>query len=142
MKNLISLAATAIAFLCIAGNLNAQENSVIPTERYILIEDISTFFVADESDSNIILCSFDLYNILENESSKPVFVGVNELSEVVKFSIKANSEKFENRRSCVLKMNPQNYLSTFRLVLDRMKVEKVLYKGEFLPVNEFFDKIM
>ena len=37
MKNLISLAATAIAFLCIAGNLNAQENSVIPTERYILI---------------------------------------------------------------------------------------------------------
>lgn len=142
MKNLVSLAAIAIAFLCIAGSLNAQESSVFPNERYISIEDISTFFAADESDSNNILCSFDLYNILENESSKPVFVEVNELNGVVKFSIKANSEKFENRRSCVLKMKSQNYLSTFRLVLDRMKVEKVLYKGEFLPVNDFFDKIM
>jgi hypothetical protein len=67
-------------------------------------------------------------------------VAVNELSGVVDFSIKSGSERFENQRSCVLKLKSQNYVSTFRIVLDRMDVKYILSNGNMISVNDFFSK--
>ena len=137
-KNLIPL--VAIFLLCISSiNLAAQENQVISTDRFIEINDINSFFTLDES-KDVVVCNFELFNILETESSKPVFVAVNDLSGVADFSIKSGSERFENQRSCVLKIRSENYLSTFRLVLDRMEVKFILCNGNKISVDDFFSK--
>jgi hypothetical protein len=142
MKTLISLSLLVITSILFSGNLCAQDNAISKAERYIVIDDISAFFVPDKLDSNIIDCNFELYNIYEDESSKPVFVDVSELRGVVKFSIKSNSERFENQRSCSLKMTAQNYASTFRLVLSKMKVKNIMFQGNLITVESFFNSIM
>jgi hypothetical protein len=130
----------AILLFCINSlNLIAQQDKIVDTNRFIEINDINSFFALDES-KGVVVCSFELFNILEAESSKPVFVAVNELSDVVDFSIKSGSERFENQRSCVLKLSPANYISTFILVLDRMDVKFILNNGNKISVNEFFSK--
>jgi hypothetical protein len=68
--------------------LTAQQNIAVDTNRFIEINDINTFFALDGS-KDVVVCSFELFNILEAESSKPVFVAVNELSGFVDFSIKS-----------------------------------------------------
>jgi len=141
MRKRIKISVIITVALLIFSSVNAQENTDIYQGRYIVVDDITTFFMLDEKES-IVVCNFDLYNIFEQESSKPVFVEVNELSNVVKFGIKSTSEQYENRRSCYLKMCVLNYSSTFRLVMDRMNVKKVLYQGEFISVNDFISKII
>jgi hypothetical protein len=130
----------AILLFCINSfSLTAQENKVVDTDRFIEINDINNFFALDGS-KDVVVCSFELFNILEAESSKPIFVAVNELSGVVDFSIKSGSERFENQRSCVLKLNTADHISTFRLVLDRMDVKFILSNGNKISVNDFFSK--
>lgn len=130
----------ALLMICICSlSLNAQQLNENNSDRFVEINDINSFFVIDES-KDIVICNFELSNILEGESSKPVFVAVNELSGVVDFSIKSGSERFENQRSCVLKMKSQNYISTFRIVLDRMDVKFIRSNGNLISVNEFFSK--
>jgi hypothetical protein len=130
----------AILMLCgISFSLCSQQIKEINKDRFIEINDINSFFVLDEL-KNLVVCRFELVNILESESSKPVFVAVNELSGVVDFSIKSGSERFENQRSCVLKLKSQNYISTFRIVLDRMDVKYILSNGNIISVNDFFSK--
>ncbi|MDD3741384.1 MAG: hypothetical protein PHH30_09095 [Bacteroidales bacterium] len=141
MRKRIKITVIITVSLLIFGSINAQENSENYQGRYIVVDDITTFFMLDKTE-NIIVCNFDLYNIFEQESSKPVFVDVNELTNVVKFGIKSSSEQYENQRSCYLKMNVMNYSSTFRLVLDRMNVKMILYQGEFILVNDFISKII
>lgn len=126
-------------FIC--GTSNAQTALENYSGRFIVIDDITTFFSTDGTDNSIVGCVFDLYNIYENESSKPAFVEVNDLSNVIQFGIKSHSDKYENRRSCTLQMNQADYLYTFRLVLYRMKVEKVFYNEELIDVNDFLKKI-
>jgi len=141
MRKIIRNTVLLSVLLFVFNNIFAQDNYKAYQGRYIVVDDISTFFVHD-TENNLIVCNFELYNIYENESSKPVFVDVNDLSDVVKFGIKSNSEKYENRRSCYLKMIVPNYLSTFRLVMDRMNVKKIQYQGEFISVNDFISKIV
>jgi hypothetical protein len=130
----------AILLFCINSlSLNAQQNKDIIADRYIEINYIDSFFILDES-KDVVVCNFNLINILEAESSKPVFVAVNELSDVVDFSIKSGSDRFVNQRSCVLKIKSQNYISTFRIVLDRMGVKYILSNGNIISVNDFFIK--
>lgn len=121
-------------------SLKAQVSMDKTTERYIKITRIDKFFVNPETEPNMIVCSFELANIFENESSKPIFVDVNEIPNVVLFSIKSRSERFENQRNCYLKMNHTNYLSTFRLVVDRMKVKYILCDDKFISVSDFLSK--
>lgn len=129
-----------ILMICISSlNLSAQQNKDFTKDRFIEINDINSFFVLDEA-KDIVACNFELVNILEAESSKPVFVAVNELTGVVDFSIKSGSERFENQRACVLKLKSQNYVSTFRIVLDRMDVKYILFNGNMISVNDFFSK--
>jgi hypothetical protein len=142
MKTLLNLSLLVITSILFSGSICAQGNTISKAERYIVIDDISTFFVPDKLDSNIIDCNFELYNIYEDESSKPVFVDVSELRGVVKFSIKSNSERFENQRSCSLKLSAQNYTSTFRLALSKMKVKNIMFKGNLITVESFFNSIM
>jgi hypothetical protein len=141
MRKRIKISVIITVALLIFGSVKAQENKDIYQGRYIVVDDVATFFMLDEKE-NIIVCNFDLYNIFEQESSKPVFVEVNELSNVVKFGIKSTSEQYENRRNCYLKMTILNYTTTFRLVMDRMNVKMILYQGEFISVNDFISKII
>jgi hypothetical protein len=141
MKKRIVFTVMLMAVICVYSTLRAQTSAVDFSGRYIVVEDVTSFFFADEVDNSVINCHFDLYNIYENESSKPVFVDVNELSNVILFGIKSNSDKYENRRACTLQMTKVNYKSTFRLVLNRMKVEKVLYQGVLIDVIDFFEII-
>lgn len=104
--------------------------------RYIIVEDLNSFFV--EIDDNIVAESFQLYNIMEDESSKPCHVGVNEVTNVVKFSIESSSSTYENQRRCKLIMKKLNYLSTFKYVLKNMEVYYVVYQGTVMTVEDFF----
>lgn len=129
-----------ILLFCIYSlSLSAQQSKEIFTDRYIEINDIDSFFNIDES-ADLVVCSFELVNIFEEESSKPVFAAVNDINGVVDFSIKSRSERYVNQRSCFLKMRSQNYLSTFRIVLDRMEVNFITYKGNLISVNDFYSK--
>lgn len=125
--------------ICLITNVSvfsqvATDNDI--KGRYLIIEDTQTFFTQQE---NTMVCeSFVLYNILEDESSKPVHVGVTETTNVIKFSIKSNSEKYENQRSCRLVMKVDNYKETFRKVLIKMEVKNILYMGELITVDEFY----
>lgn len=141
MRKRVKISVLFAVSLLVFCYTNAQENPEIFHERYIVVDDISTFFVFNEENS-IVSCNFELFNIFEQESSKPIFVDVNELTNVVKFGIKSTSGQFENQRSCYLKMNILNYNSTFKLVLDRMEVKKILFQGEFIPVHDFISKII
>ena len=94
--------------------------------RYLIIDDISTFF--RDAGEYMVTDNFQLYNILENESSKPVYVGVTELINVVKFSIESGSSTHENQRRCKLTINKTDYLNTFRLVLSGMEVKYIIHK--------------
>jgi len=141
MRKRIKIFTLITVALLIFSGIDAQTGSNVYQGRYIEVEEITTFFELDR-ENNFIYCQFDLFNIYENESSKPIFVDVNDISNVIKFNIKSNSSQYENRRSCYLKMSTQNYGSTFRLVMDRMNVEKILYKGEFITINEFISKII
>lgn len=130
----------AILLFCISTvSLTAQQNYNLTTDRYVEINDVNSFFVHDKS-KDVIICNFELMNILEAESSKPVFTAVNELSGVTDFSIKSGSDRFVNQRSCVLKMKQENYISTFRIALDRMNVKFILSNGNMISVNDFFGK--
>ncbi len=125
--------------ICLITNVSvfsqvATDNTI--KGRYLIIEDTQTFFSNQE---NTMVCeSFVLFNILEDESSKPAHVGVTELSDVIKFSIKSNSEKYENQRFCRLVMKAENYKNTFRKVLIKMDVKNILYQGELITVDEFY----
>ena len=104
--------------------------------RYIIINDIEDFFTHDE---NTVTChSFILYNIKEDESSKPAHVAVNDIQNVIIFSIKSNSEKFENQRSCKLVMQKKDYHTTFRTALIGMNIKYILYQEKLITVDEFY----
>jgi len=134
---LLSCLFVCFATILSSGYLYSQGVSDINIKgRYIVVEDLNSFFV--EIDENIVAESFQLYNIMEDESSKPCHVGVNEVTNVVKFSIESSSSTHENQRRCKLTMNKINYLSTFRYVLKNMEVDFVVYQGTVLTVADFF----
>lgn len=105
--------------------------------RYVIIDDLTMFFI--EKDGNLVAENFQLYNILEDESSKPIFVGVSELPNVVKFSIKSGSIVYENQRACKLVIKKDSYINTFNKVLQTMDVKYIISKGEVKTVDEFFN---
>jgi hypothetical protein len=133
-----------LTLLCVTGitvYVTAQSNEI--TQRYISIEtELSEFFKDHESLNSVVYCNFELINIYENESSKPAFVNVNDISGVVKFSIKSKSEKYENRRACFLQLSNSSYLYTFMLVLEKMEVKYILFKGDFIKIDDFFKNIL
>lgn len=141
--NYFSQFAISLLLLTILSfSLKAQDNNTRKTERYIEINNLENFFMSSEEYPNDLICNFELYNIYEGESSKPAFVNVNELSNVTKFSIKARSEKYENQRTCYLRIKKINYLSTFGLVLDRLEVKNIKFEGSFITVQEFLSKTL
>ncbi len=114
----------------------ADTNQLPEKERYIVIENYDDFF--QDKGNSIIIEEFYLKNIFEDESSKPVFVSVNDLSGVNQFYIKTSSDKNVNQRTCYLELNNEDYLRTFRMVLFTMKVKYILYNGDLLTVDEFY----
>ncbi|PLX06752.1 MAG: hypothetical protein C0596_13675 [Marinilabiliales bacterium] len=114
---------------------SAQETLNSINDRYIVIDNIETFF---EFSDNSVVCYPVIHNIYVDESSKPLHLGVNELPNVIKFSIKSNAEAFENQRQSKLVMNTANYLDTFRSALIKINVMYVQYDNEFLTVDQFY----
>ena len=131
-----------LSVLLVSSNILFAQNSASSSikERYIEINNISTLFVFS-NDDNSDLISFELYNIYENESSKPLFIKVNELPNVKKFNLKTKSDQFENQRTCYLSINKSNYIHTFKQVLDAMEVEFIKENNLFIEIDEYFSQI-
>jgi hypothetical protein len=124
----------AFALMFLNSNVFSQSEEI--KGRYIKFTNEEEIFI--EKDGNIEIRDIILCNIMEGESSKPVHIAVNELSNVVKFGIKSKSGDFANQRQCFLIMNSQNYISTFRMVLHRMEVEYVFINGEYITTDKFY----
>ncbi len=107
--------------------------------RYIIVDDFSKLF--NEEETQMSNKSLIIHNIYEDESSKPLHIAVNEINNVIKFSIKSNSENFENQRKCSIILKKEAYKETFITALHSMKVKYVILMGERLSVNEFYTKI-
>ena len=116
-------------------NVYSQEKQI--TEgRYISIENPSAWF--KEVNGNIEVRDFLLYHINDDESSKPIFMEVNDLSNVVKFSISSSSEAIARTRRCTVIMNKDDYANTFYKVLRKMQVETVFIGGNATSVEDYF----
>lgn len=112
----------------------AQDNIV--SDKYLVIDDINSFF--ENSDGLMIADCFQLYNIYEDESSKPIFIAVTDLSEVIKFSIESSSSTHENQRRCRLVISSNNWESAFYRSVVAMGVKFILVNRIFVSVEEFF----
>jgi hypothetical protein len=141
MKNFVKTT-FILSLLLVLSNVLLAQNSTTKSikERYIEINDISNLFVFS-NDNNSDLISFELYNIYENESSKPLFVSVNEIPNVKKFNLKTDSDQFENQRTCYLSINKINYMHTFRQVLKAMDVKYIKHNDIFIEIDEYFSQI-
>lgn len=137
MKKTLSIFVLSMTLLSFSYELNSQEMEIeIPkNDRYIVIENYDSFFNHEDGLTKV---QFELINIFDNESSKPIFVDVSELNNVVKISIKSTSAEIANQRSCFLTLKSQNYLYTFILALDKMDVKYVYYENELLTTQDFF----
>jgi hypothetical protein len=124
----------------ISFNCYTQESAI--KERYIKIENIESSFILNDDNNTVSLKSFELYNIYENESSKPIFVAVNEINNVVKFNIKSESEQFENVRTCYLTIQSLNHLNTFYVVLQKMEVKYIFTNNQFIKLDDYFSKLI
>ncbi|MDD2385681.1 MAG: hypothetical protein PHP52_02745 [Bacteroidales bacterium] len=128
--------------IVLSSVINASSQTVSDNNidgRYIIVDDFSKLFTEDENQmSNQ---SLIIYNIYEDESSKPLHIAVNEINNVIDFSIKSNSENFENQRKCSIILKKEAYKETFRTALLSMKVKYVFLMGEKLTINEFYTKI-
>lgn len=141
MKSFVKTAVILSLLLAISSVLFAQNNKTkLIKERYIEINNISTLFVFS-NDNYSDLISFELYNINENESSKPVFIAVNEIPNVKKFNIKTDSDQFENQRTCYLSINKVNYMFTFKQALKAMNVKYIKDNNLFIEIDEYFSQI-
>jgi hypothetical protein len=133
-----TLAFGCVVFLVNFYSLQSFSQNIITEEikdRYLIIDDFSKFFT--EKDGNFTTESFQLYNIFEEESSKPIHVGIIEIPNVVKFSIESSSSVYENQRRCKLTIRKENYLSTFIKVLSIMDVQYIVTNGEIRKVEDF-----
>lgn len=123
-----------ILFIITPVTITAQESSV--TDRYIVIDDINSFF--EESDGLMIADWFQLYNMRDDESSKPVYIAVKDLSGVVKFSLESSSSTNNNQRRCRLVLISSDWESVFYKSLLAMGVRYISADGNFVNVEEFF----
>lgn len=138
MKNFMQINAIILSLILMCNNVFAQDaiaNSI--KDRYITINNIDEFFSFTNDESSE-LVSFELFNIYEHESSKPLFINVNELPNVVKFSIKSSSTQFENQRTCYLRIKKTNYLITFQQVLQKMEVAYIKTNDNFIELEKYF----
>lgn len=115
--------------------LYSQGNTQSNNDRYLIFNDLQNMFI--QSDDNFTIESFQLYNIKDDESSKPIHIAVNETSGVVKFSIESGSSIYENQRRCKLVISKVDYVNTFRMVLYNMGVKYIIHNGTSMEVEEF-----
>lgn len=138
--NQLKIVATLIIFATITNfalgqNISSKENK----DRFITIDNLSDYFKTRDDGS--IYIEFTIHNIFENESSKPLHEAVNEIPNVIKFSIRANSENFENQRMCFLNIMPQSYKDTYITALKAMNIKFVDYQGELISIDDFYSII-
>jgi len=135
-RKIILLSIFIISVFCASSQTISNKNT---DGRYIIIENFAELFTDDGnqmSNQTIII-----YNIHENESSKPIHVAVNQLNNVIDFSIKSNSENFENQRKCSIILKKESYKETFITALLNMDIKYVVFMGEKLNVDEFYKEI-
>jgi hypothetical protein len=115
----------------------SQENNEQTTDRFILVEDFSTFFT--EKENCIEVNPFYIQNFDENESSKPVHLAVNKIKSVIKFGIASGSETHFQQRRCYIRMDKNNYQESFYKALLAMDIKYVLVDDQKLTLPEFFN---
>ncbi|MDA3910093.1 MAG: hypothetical protein PF448_01885 [Bacteroidales bacterium] len=115
----------------------SQDNSERSTDRFILVDDLSTFFM--EKENCIEINPFYIQNFDENESSKPVHLAVNAIKDVIKFGIASGSEAHYQQRRCYIRMEKSNYQESFYKALLAMDIKYVLLNEQKLTLPEFFE---
>ncbi len=139
MKKCLTNVLPVVFTILISFQLSSQNNQEI-SNRYIIIDDLDVFFT-ENKENNGYNAEFELFNIFEGESSKPVFVDVNEVNKVIKFYIKASSGKYENQRTCNIKISKIDYLNTFYNSLRRMNVKYIQSEGQLIKIETYFLKL-
>lgn len=136
MKNFktILLVLLSVVFLSLHNNIFSQKI----TDRYVEIKDPDSFLIYDEQTNTYYTNAFELINIMENESSKPVQVSVDEIPNVVNFSIKSKSFEKENQRTCYLRIKSENYKYTLYQVLNKMGVKYIFDGTNFINIKDYF----
>ncbi|HQP05004.1 MAG TPA: hypothetical protein PLP11_10415 [Bacteroidales bacterium] len=135
MKEFSKIGVFCIILTLMVQHAFSQENT-LPEGRYIVITNSATWF--NEVNGYIEVRDFLLYNVDDDESSKPLFTEINEMSNIVKFSIGSSSEKIERTRRCTVIMNSDDYRNTFYKVLRKMQVKTVFVDGTAMSVEDFF----
>lgn len=136
LKKLINIGISFVILCTISFSAFADETRLPEKDRYIVIDNYDEFF--QESGNSIVIEKFYLKNIFEDESSKPLFVSINELSGVNQFYIKTSSDEIANQRACYLELKKEDYFRTFRMALFKMNVRFILYNGNLLTIDEFY----
>ncbi len=128
----------SMLLILIGTSIFAQQDANKITEKYIVIDNIDDFFQISEDR---VTCNPIVHNITDNESAKPYHIKVNELKNVIKFSMKSHSEEYENQRKCKLIINKNNYKNTFISSLIAMEVTYIYYNKEYLTLEQFYSYI-
>ncbi len=138
IKNL-KISLILLAVITYANTISAQEKTDESINgRYVILNNLDNFFEFDNENAT---CNLTVYNILETESSKPIHIKVNDLKNVVKFSIKSSSEAYENQRQATLIVKKDKYMSTFYNALLKMEIEFVKFNGKLLEVDKFYSLV-
>ncbi|MEA1873803.1 MAG: hypothetical protein U9N51_05165 [Bacteroidota bacterium] len=115
----------------------SQDNNNMSKDRFIIIDDISSFFV--EKENCIEVDSLFIHNFDENESSKPIHVAVNKIKDVIKFGIASGSETHYEQRRCYIRMKKSNYQENFYKALLFMDIKYVMLNEQKMTPSEFFE---
>jgi len=115
----------------------SQDNNSVSKDRYIVIDDISTFFI--EKENAIEVDPLFIHNFNEDESSKPIHLAVNEIKNVIKFGIASSSETHHEQRRCYIRMEKSNYQESFYKALLFMDIKYIMLNEQKLTPTEFFE---
>lgn len=141
MRKLLKQAIILGMILLITNTIIAQKTSqTSANKRFIEIDNIENLFIFNNKNYSELI-KFELHNIFDDESSKPIFISVNDIPNVKKFTIKSSSFQFENQRTCYLSLYNNNYIETFKQVLLQMGVYYIKENDQFITLDEYFSHI-
>ncbi len=135
-KQTIALVLLSVFFAIPVFSQNKVEDL---TSRYVVIDNIGTFFNVKENcvESQV----FYVKNFDEELSSKPYHIAINEFDNVIKFSIASSSEQFYRQRRCFLRLEKREHFKTFYKVLKAMEVTHVVVGEELMSLDVFYQLI-
>lgn len=137
MKKLFTYFILLVSFALLTQSLSAQEAS--GQKYYLVVEDAKSLF--SDNDSLMVIDKFFVHNFPDEKSSKDIHQRINKIKNVYRFGIASRAEKISNQRRCYIKLEKENYLKTFKKVLQEMGIDYIILNDEKINLNSFINKI-